>query len=269
MVYAGLMPSMHRPIGREPNTPQGIPSMKRTLSTSGEPETEEAFRARLEQALLATNRETRALISQLRTSIPQYAEEFISNNAGDTLLTPAKYTTNILLVRTIFAMCPNNLTDVPIGVTVNASTATIVPANTAGSSVSPLSITATGAGTVQIKGLTSGAVYWENTFAAAGTVETGPFSNITEGLSLTTAAAFNFTANGTYQSSYSVTITLGIKTMVFNVAAGDTDGFIMLPGLESVLLPNDRRSILYSPALTVPNTGWLWIMGEQLPEVDF
>jgi hypothetical protein len=249
--------------------------MKRTLSTLGEPETEEAFRARLEQALLATNRETRALISQLRTSIPQYAEEFISNNAGDTLLTPANYTTNILLVRTIFAMCPNNLTDVPIGigqpwwVTINASTATIVPANAAGSYVSPLSITAAGAGTVQIKGLTTGSVYWENTFAAAGTVETGPFSNITEGLSLTTAAAVNFTATGTYQSSYSVTITLGTKTMVFNVAAGDTDGFIMLPGLESVLLPNDRRSILYSPALTVPNTGWLWIMGEQLPEVDF
>ena len=107
MVYAGLMPAMHRPIGREPNTPQGIPSMKRTLSTLGEPETEEAFRARLEQALLATNRETRALISQLRTSIPQYAEEFYCGNAGETVLQPQKYSSNILRITSIIVNTPS------------------------------------------------------------------------------------------------------------------------------------------------------------------
>lgn len=106
------MPTMHRPIGREPIPPQGIPSMKRTLSTLEELAPEEAGRARLEHALLATNRETRALISQLRTSIPQYAEEFYCGNAGETVLKPQKYSSNILRITSIIVNTPSTTTSV-------------------------------------------------------------------------------------------------------------------------------------------------------------
>jgi hypothetical protein len=90
---------------------------------------------------------------------------------------------------------------VPYNGTVNASTVTIVPANSAGVNVAAGTVTAAGAGLVQIKGITSGTVYWQFTFAGAGSQNTPAFPNVTEGLQLTTAAAIVFTANGSYQAN--------------------------------------------------------------------
>lgn len=92
-------------------------------------------------------------------------------------------------------------TSVPYNITVNASTVTMVPANVAGANVGAGTVTAAGAGTVQIKGITSGVVYWQFTFAGAGSQNTPAFGNVSEGLQLTTAAAVVFTANGTYQGN--------------------------------------------------------------------
>jgi hypothetical protein len=88
---------------------------------------------------------------------------------------------------------------VPYNTLVNASTATMVPANAAGVNIAAGTVTAAGAGLVQIKGITSGTVYWQFTFAGAGSQNTPPWPNVIEGLQLTTAAAVNFTANGSYQ----------------------------------------------------------------------
>jgi hypothetical protein len=62
-------------------------------------------------------------------------------------------------------------------------------------------------------------------------------------------------------SSTSVTLQLGRRILPL------PSGLVVLPELAFILPPSEKRQITVAPALTVP--AFAWIMGEQMPEVNF
>lgn len=62
-------------------------------------------------------------------------------------------------------------------------------------------------------------------------------------------------------ASTSVELVLGRRTLYV------PSGLVTLAPISFILAPSDPRKLVIAPAVTSP--AWYWLMGEQLPEVDF
>lgn len=65
----------------------------------------------------------------------------------------------------------------------------------------------------------------------------------------------------TPSASTSVELKLGRRTLFL------PSGLVTLAPISFVLAPQDERQLIIAPA--VANPAWYWLMGEQLPEVNF